>query len=50
MMNGEITYMFIERNAERAKYLQQVVDPMRSGLPKNCRIQVFPGTLFGEGG
>ncbi len=45
MMTGQITYMFIEKNPERAEHLKQVVGPMKSKFPTNCQAEVFQGTF-----
>ena len=47
MMTGEISYMFIEKDVERAQHLKDLVEPMRSEFPANCHAEVFQGTFTG---
>ena len=45
MMIGQISYMFIEKEPDRAQYLKQLLDPILHSLPTNCHVQVFQGTF-----
>ena len=45
MMTGEVRYVFIEKEVDRAQHLEQVVGLMKSNLPMNCHVHVFQGTF-----
>ncbi len=45
MMTGQISYMFIEKDPERAEHLKHVIEPIRGTFPSNCQAQVFQGTF-----
>jgi len=46
---AEVVFIFIEKDARRANYLESLINPLRSGLPPNCNVIVinnkFDGTM-----
>ena len=48
MMRGEINYLFIEKDPERAEHLEDVVRQMESEIPTNCNISVHNSSFDEE--
>lgn len=48
-ISAEVVFIFIESDERRAKYLESLINPLRSGLPPNCNVDVindkFDGTM-----
>lgn len=44
-MNGEISYIFIEKNARRYEYLKTVLDNLENEIPDNCNYRVINSTF-----
>ncbi len=44
-MRGEITYMFIEKDLDRKKHLDNVVKQMKDEIPNNCDILISRATF-----
>ena len=45
-MKGEIYFLFIEKDLERVRYLEQAIRPYNDNLPINCNIRIFHATFF----
>ena len=48
MMTGDMSFVFIEKEPQRAQHLAQVIDGIRGRLPANCQVDVFQGTFTHE--
>ena len=48
LMTGELRFVFIEKETDRAQYLEQVIDRYKQKLPARCQIEVFQGTFTNE--
>ncbi len=44
-MNGEINYIFIEKNASRYEHLKTVLESLANEMPDNCNYQVINSTF-----
>lgn len=40
-MKGKINYIFLEQDLERARYLEDVVQPMKGDIPTDCNVSVY---------
>ncbi len=45
LVRGEAVFVFIEKNAERARHLQGMVDQRRDRIPENCTVKVEVGSF-----
>jgi three-Cys-motif partner protein len=48
-ISAEVVFIFIEKDESRANHLESLINPLRSGLPPNCSVEVindkFDGTM-----
>jgi len=44
-MNGDIRYIFIEKDASRYKHLKSVLENLENEIPENCEYQVINSTF-----
>ena len=44
-MRGGITYIFIEKDPDRKRHLDQEIEQMENDLPENCDIHIFNSTF-----
>ena len=44
-MNGEINYIFIEKDASRCEHLKTVLENLKNVMPDNCHYQVINSTF-----
>ena len=44
-ITAEVIFIFVEKNQERAEYLDALVQTERKNLPSKCKVHVVPSAL-----
>lgn len=46
-ITAEVIFIFIEKDKRRANYLKSLINPLKSGLPANCNVNIIHGKFDG---